>query len=97
MELWLATVFAWGPNLVRLDWPRIWVRCESRTVKLEAIIDAVILRQSLQLQTNVATRPGAFVGWIQGGRLDGGWGKRRGEEAGRGEDRKEGRMSCGQE
>lgn len=33
-------------------------------MKLDANIDAVILRQSVQWQRNVWTRPGASVGWI---------------------------------
>lgn len=38
-------------------------------MKLEANIEAVILRQSLQLQTKVSTRPGAVVGWLWEGWL----------------------------
>jgi len=33
-------------------------------MKLDANIDAVILRQSVQWQRNVSTRPGASVGCI---------------------------------
>ena len=39
----------------------------SATVKLEANMDAVILWQSVQLQTKELTRPGPWVGWELGG------------------------------
>ena len=51
------------PKLFRLDSPRIWVTWESATVMFEANIEAVILRQSVQLQTKVLMRPGLVVGW----------------------------------
>ena len=35
-------------------------------MKLEANMDAVILRQSVQLQIKVSTRPGPWVGWELG-------------------------------
>lgn len=40
----------------------MWVRYASSMVKFDANIDAVILRQSVQWQTNVPTRPGPSVG-----------------------------------
>lgn len=40
------------------------------TVKLDANIDAVILRQSEQLQTKVWTNPGPWVGWWQSNMLE---------------------------
>jgi hypothetical protein len=49
-------------NLVSLSRPRVCTVSDSLTMKLEANIEAVILRQSLQLQTKVSTRPGAVVG-----------------------------------
>lgn len=50
-------VFDWL-KVLRLVRPRRCFRCESATVKLEANIDAVILRQSVQWQMNVLIRPG---------------------------------------
>ncbi len=38
------------------------MRCVLRTLKPEENIEAVILRQSVQLQTKVLIRPGASVG-----------------------------------
>jgi hypothetical protein len=35
----------------------------SSITKLDANIEAVILRQSVQWQMNVSIRPGAWVGW----------------------------------
>lgn len=46
----------------RLDSPRRCLRWEERTVKLEANMEAVILRQSVQLQMNVVTKPGPWRG-----------------------------------
>ena len=54
MRFWL--------NAFKLSWPRRCFRCVSRTTKLDANIDAVILRQSVQLQTKLSVRPGACVG-----------------------------------
>ena len=50
-------------KLVRLARPRRCFRCVSATVKLDANMDAVILRQSAQLQTKVLIRPGPSVGF----------------------------------
>jgi hypothetical protein len=54
-------MFAW-PYTVRFSRPRTCVRWVSAMVKLEANIDAVILRQSVQLQMNELTNPGPWVG-----------------------------------
>lgn len=48
---------------VRLARPRRCFRCVLATVKLDANMDAVILRQSEQLQTKVLIRPGPWVGF----------------------------------
>lgn len=52
----------------RFDSPRRCVRCVERMVKLDANMEAVILRQSVQWHTNVFLRPGASVGYkgVQG-------------------------------
>ena len=47
---------------VMLSWPRTWTRCVLATEKLDANIEAVILRQSVQWQRKVLTRPGPEVG-----------------------------------
>lgn len=49
-------------NVFRLSRPRRCLRWVSSTMKLDANMDAVILRQSVQLQTKVFTRPGPWVG-----------------------------------
>lgn len=51
-------------NLVSASRPRVCVASEARTMKLDANMEAVILRQSAQEQTKVSTRPGAVVGWV---------------------------------
>lgn len=55
------TVLAW-PQLVRFSWPRRCLRYLSSTVKLDANMEAVTLRQSAQLHTKVLMRPGPWVG-----------------------------------
>lgn len=47
---------------VRFSRPRKCFRCVFATMKLEANMDAVILRQSVQLHTKVSIRPGPSVG-----------------------------------
>ena len=47
---------------VSLSSPRKCLRCVSATTKLEANMEAVILRQSVQWQRNVSTRPSPEVG-----------------------------------
>lgn len=49
-------------NVLRIFSPRTNLRNLSSMVKLVANILAVILRQSVQLQTNTPTRPGPSVG-----------------------------------
>lgn len=51
-------------NLVSLSRPRTCLVSEAKTVKLLANMLAVILRQSVQLQTKVPTKPGALVGYV---------------------------------
>ena len=50
------------PYEFRLSRPRRWTRCVSAIMKLEANIEAVILRQSVQWQRKVLRRPGPWVG-----------------------------------
>lgn len=44
------------------SWPRTCVKYLSSMVKFDANIEAVTLRQSVQLQMNVLTKPGFWVG-----------------------------------
>lgn len=46
----------------RCDSPRVYRVCVSSVVRLVANIDAEMLRQSEQWQTNVLTRPGGLMG-----------------------------------
>lgn len=70
-QKWLVMVWPDGgeptvldcPKDFRLSLPRRCCRCSSAMMKLEANIEAVILRQSAQLQRKVPTRPGPSVGW----------------------------------
>lgn len=56
----------WAKDVSRSR-PRRCARWASATVKLEANMEAVILWQSEQLQTKLLMRPGAWVGWWDGG------------------------------
>lgn len=50
---------------LRLDCPRTWVRCEDSMVKLDANMDALSLRQSVQWQTKRFITPGPSVGCLR--------------------------------
>ncbi len=50
-------------KVLRFSRPLRCLTCSSLTMMLDANIDAVILRQSEQLQTNTSTRPGPSVGY----------------------------------
>jgi len=49
-------------NVFNLSWPRRCFKYLSSTVKLDANMEAVILRQSVQLQMKELTKPGGEVG-----------------------------------
>ncbi len=57
-----AMVCAWLNVFQTFSWPRKCLRWLLAMLKLDANMDAVILWQSEQLQTNVLSRPGPSVG-----------------------------------
>lgn len=66
-QKWFSIVFPLAivlfcANLVSLSFPRVWVVRDSLTMKFDANMEAVILRQSAQLQTKESTYPSPSVG-----------------------------------
>lgn len=58
----VAMVLLWA-NCRRCSFPRTCLTLLSVTIKFEANMEAVILRQSVQLQMNVSTRSSPSVGF----------------------------------
>ena len=72
-------------NSVSFSRPRTYWMAASETMKLDAKLEAVILRQSVQLQMKVSTRSGPDVGWGKWGQLclamgNWGWGDGTGRD-----------------